>query len=596
MNADKRGWGEAEAPRKRKLAPRSRWLLPEGDAGQAEGLARELGISRLAARILMRRGYQEAEPAREFLHPRLESLHAPELMKGVREAAERLRRAVAEKEKILLYGDYDVDGTTSIVLLKTALGLAGAEAEYHVPHRLKEGYGMRPEVIEEAARTGVKLIISVDTGIRAIEVVRYAAELGIDVIVTDHHLPEQELPPALAVLNPNQPGCGYPEKNLCGAGVAFKLVQALLGASELPAERVQRLTESFLKMVAIATVADVVPLTGENRVIVKHGLAGLSSTGNPGLRALLEVAGFQAGDRLNAHQVAFRIAPRMNAAGRMASARQVIEMFLTRDAAEARRIAGELQELNTDRQQTEADMVRQILEICEQEPVTDAMKSLVFAGEGWHRGVVGIVASRVVERFHRPAFVLGIDAETGLAQGSGRSIPVFHLLEALETMPEMFAKFGGHRQAAGLTMEAGRIEEFRRRFQEYADSRLSVEDLIPYMEIDAEASLGELTDGVVEEVLGLGPFGYGNPAPVVAVRGVQLRDQPTLIKEKHLRFRVMQNGRSLQMKAWNFAERAEEFEPGRSLDIAFRLEHDDYSAARGYAPWQAVVKDVRAAE
>ena len=571
----------------------ARWLLPHARAEESRALASGLGVSELVARILVQRGMSRLEEARAFLAPDLGQLHEPVLMKGMPEAVRRLMRAIERKEKILLYGDYDVDGTSSVVILKKALELAGASADYHVPHRLKDGYGMRAEVIEQAASSGTQLIISVDTGIRAVDVVAQARELGIDVIITDHHLPEEALPPALAVLNPNQPGCGYPEKNLCGAGVAFKLVQGLFAALQLPEARVRRLTESFLKLVAIATVADVVPLTGENRIIVKHGLSDLSRTNNIGLRALLSVAGFEPGSVVSAGQVAFRVAPRMNAAGRMASARDVIELFMTTDEGEARRLAAGMHELNQERQQTEAEMVDRILEQCVEQPVTDAMAALVFAGEGWHRGVVGIVASRIVDRFHRPVFVLGVDPETGFAQGSGRSIPVFHLLEALESMGGLFTKFGGHRQAAGLTLAAQQIGEFRERLRAYAAERLTPADFTAHLEIDAEVQFSELTDAAVAEVLDLGPFGYGNPAPTVVARGVRLTEPAKLMKEKHVRFRAQQGGRSLTMKAWNFADRIGELEPGRYLDIAFRLEDDAYSASRGYAPWSATVRDVR---
>src|SRR5437773_3244888 len=351
--------------------------------------------------------------------------------------------------------------------------MAGGMADFHVPDRFKEGYGMRSEVVEAAARSGVSLIISVDTGIRAAEVVRRASELSIDVIITDHHLPESDLPPALAVLNPNRPDCSYPEKNLCGAGVAFKLVQALLGTLGWPAEKLRRVLESFLKLVAIGTVADVVPLTGENRIIVKHGLSGLCVVKNVGLRALLKVAGLSEGSAPSAGQIAFQVTPRINAAGRMATANDVIELLTTVDVERARALAEQLNALNLERREAELKIVDLILEECSRIPVTDNDAALVFAGQGWHRGVLGIVASRLVERFHRPTFVLGHTLDDGVAQGSGRSIPTFHLLEALERMPELFTKFGGHFHAAGLTMESNRVEEFRNRLNAYAATRLT---------------------------------------------------------------------------------------------------------------------------
>jgi len=570
-----------------------KWTIPETDAGKVAGLARELGIAVPAARVLWARGYRSPEQARRYLEPSIGDLNDPALLKDMPAAVSRLRRAIQQKEHILLYGDYDVDGTSAVVILKKGLGLLDANVTFHVPHRLKDGYGMKSEVVEEAAKAGVSLIISVDTGIRANEVVRHATALGIDVIVTDHHLPETELPPAVAVLNPNRPDCGYPEKNLCGAGVALKLMDGLVRDLGWDQARRERLIDSLLKLVAIATVADVVPLTGENRVIVKRGLAGLDRVRNPGMRALLDVSGFPEGASPSARQVAFQVAPRINAAGRMDSAADVIEMFLTEDGEVARTLAAKLHELNSDRRDTEADIARVIFEQCIEQPVTDGDAALVFAGEGWHRGVVGIVASRVAERFHRPVFVLGL--ENGLAQGSGRSIPVFHLLDALEAMPDLFGKFGGHRQAAGVTMDAGKVEEFRARLRAYAGERLTPADFERELAIDAEIGLDEIDDASIADILSLAPFGFGNAAPTFVVRGVEIAAPPDIVKEKHVFLKLKVNGRTIRAKAWNLADRAAEFFPGARPDIALQFEEDPYSAARGYSPWQTIVRDVRAA-
>ena len=571
--------------------PEARWLLPDPDFREVDALAAALRIAKPAAQVLAHRGLASADAARRFLRPSFDDLHDPQAMRDMPQAVARLCRAIHGREKILIYGDYDVDGTTSVVLLTKAIELAGGTAGYHVPHRLKEGYGMRPEVVEAAAAQGVSLIISVDTGIRATKVVRRAGELGIDVIVTDHHLPESELPPALAVLNPNRPDCCYPEKNLCGAGVAFKLVQALLPALDLPAEKVRRLAESFLKMVAIATVADVVPLTGENRVIVKHGLEGLHTVRNPGLRALLAVAGFT-GDRIpTARQVAFQIAPRMNAAGRMDTAQVVIEMFLTSDADRARELAQQLHDQNTERQQVEAE----IRDICERVAVDASAAALVYYHQDWHRGVLGIVASRLVERLHRPVFVLGRNAEDGLAQGSGRSIAAFHLLEALEAMPDLFLRFGGHEHAAGVTLEVERVEEFRERFNAYAAARLKPEDFMRELDIDAVLDLREIHERAAEDVFALAPFGHGNPPPLFAALDVEVAGPPAVWLEKHLKVMVRQNGRTLVLKAWNWAARAAELPAGARVDVAFALEEDPYSAARGNPGWTAVLKEARPA-
>ncbi len=564
----------------------SRWTLPL--AADFTALAAALQITLPAARVLCHRGLADPDAAARFLRPSFDDLLDPLTLRDMAKAVERLRQAILAREKILIYGDYDVDGTTSVVLLTKTIELAGGAADFHVPHRLKDGYGMRPEVVERAAAEGVRLIVSVDTGIRAAEVVRRASELGIDVIVTDHHLPEAELPPALAVLNPNRPDCLYVEKNLCGAGVAFKLAQALMATLDWPAEKVRRIAESLLKMAAIATVADVVPLTGENRVIVKHGLDGLHTVRNPGLRALLDVAGFSE-VAPSARQVAFQIAPRMNAAGRMDTAKAVVEMFLTTDAARARDLAKQLHDQNAERQLVEAG----IRETCEGMAVDEAAAALVYYADDWHRGVLGIVASRLVERLRRPVFVLSRNPEDGLAQGSGRSIPAFHLLDALESMPELFVKFGGHAHAAGVTLDVVNVEEFRRRFNEYACARLTADDFLSRVEVDAVVELREITERAIEDVFSLAPFGHGNPAPMFAAMNVEVAGPPVVMKEKHLRLAVKQNGRTITLKAWNFAHRAGEFTAGARVDVAFQLEEDAYSAARGYPGWAAMLKDVR---
>ena len=572
-------------------APRVRWILPAEDPAVSE-LARALGSHALLARVLWNRGYRAALDAQAFLNPNIDDMHDPFLLRDMDRAIERLLLAIALKQKILLYGDYDVDGTTSIVVLKKALDLAGAVSNFFVPHRMRDGYGMRPEVIDRAASEGVALVISVDTGIRANAVVEHARKLGIDVIVTDHHLPDTELPPAVAVINPNRRDCDYPEKNLCGAAVTFKLVQALFQRLEWPADRVRKISESFLKMIAVATVADVVPLLGENRIIVKRGLEGFHNVRNPGLRALLRVAGFGEGERPTAGQIAFRVAPRINAAGRMSNAADVVEMFLTTDDNHALRLATDLHDLNKERQDTEAEIVRLIHEICDREPVTEADFALVFCGAGWHRGVIGIVASRIVERYHRPVFVMSEDEETGLAQGSGRSIPAFHLLEALETMPELFTKYGGHRQAAGVTAAVDRVAEFREKLNRYAATVLTADDLCPTVLVDAVLDLKELNDAAISEVFGLAPFGCGNPAPVFAVLNAELAGPPVIFKEKLLKLAIRQNGRTLMASSWNLAQRISELQPGERYHFALCFEEEN----RGYGNWRATLKDFSLAD
>ncbi len=579
----------------------ARWIMPVVNREAGLGLEKGLNLHPAVAAVLAHRGYIDLNAAREFLSPKLTALHDPFLMRGMEAAATRLNAAIRAREPILLYGDYDVDGTCSIVILKKAIEILGGCADFHIPHRLKDGYGMRNEVIDRAAQSGVRLIVSVDTGIRANAVVEHANALGIDVIVTDHHLPETELPPAIAVLNPNRPDCAYPNKHLCGAGVAFKLVQALLLRSSQSPERQAALLDSFLKPAAIATVADIVPLVDENRVIVKRGLSGLRQVRNPGLRALLTVAGFDDGESPSAHQVAFRLAPRINAAGRMATATDVIELFLTDNIARAQSLAEQLDALNRERQLVEAEIVETILKQCEENSAiaTDHI-GLVFAGPGWHLGVLGIVASRLVERFCRPVFVLSeasnVDESEGPhLSGSGRSIPAFHLLEALESMGHLFKKFGGHRQAAGLTLHARELTSFQQLFHEFAASKLTPGDLRPTHTVDAHLSFSEISEASIKQILSLGPFGFGNPNPIFYCQDAEVAGPAKAIKEgKHYNIPLRHEGRLLFIKAWNFGDRTGILEPGTKLDVLFQIEDDPLSRKRGYASWCLTLKDVRA--
>ena len=405
-------------------------------------------------------------------------------MLGMRETVARIALAIERGERVLVYGDYDVDGTMATVILKTAIELCGGQCDFHVPHRMLEGYGMRDEVLERAAADGIRLIISVDTGIRAFAAAETAARLELDLIVTDHHLPlaDEQVPKALAVLNPQRAGCGYPDKGLCGAGVAFKVAQALLEKNGR-----SRLVPSFLKVVAIATIADAVPLTGENRIFASLGLHALSHPVNPGLRALLEVADIGAGRPLTATDVAFRIAPRMNAAGRMDVARNVVELFAEKMPARALEIAKNLDRLNGDRQQEEARILEAITSQLEESPEFADAVCLVVDGEGWHRGVIGICASRLVDRYQRPAVVISRDGDE--AHGSGRSISGFHLLEALEHCSELFTRFGGHAQAVGFALRSEHVPELRRRLNCFAAERLRPEEMEPALEYDLELPL-----------------------------------------------------------------------------------------------------------
>ncbi|SPE44446.1 Exonuclease RecJ [Candidatus Sulfotelmatobacter sp. SbA7] len=526
-----------------------RWISSPLNSPKARVLEAALHDSKLKispsalpvlADVLVGRGIDEPEAAARFLSPALADLHDPLRMSGMRAALDRLEAALERKEKVLIYGDYDVDGTTAIVILKTAIELCGGTAEFHVPHRIREGYGMRDEVIERAAASGVRLIISVDTGIRAFAAAETAKRTGIDLIVTDHHLPGTDgVPHALAVVNPNQDGCDYPCKHLCGAGVAFKLAQGLMQRrldARLNANDQSRLLMSFMKVVAIATIADAVPLLGENRVFAKLGLQGLRRPVNVGLKALLEVAKLGDGRALTATEVAFRVAPRLNAAGRMDAGRDVVELFNEKDVGRARQIAGRLDQLNAERQEEERRIMDSIEQRLEEEPGLREAYCVVLDGEGWHRGVIGITASRVVERHGRPTLVISREGDE--AYGSGRSIPAFHLLHAIESCPELFSRYGGHAHAVGFALPSSNVEKLREHLDGYARARLTPADFEPLLEFDRELQLGEVTPELHQALVFLEPFGMENREPVFAARAVRLMAPPQAVKEKHVRLRV----------------------------------------------------------
>jgi len=500
----------------------------------------------ILAPLLVRRGIT-AESASAFLLPSLSHLHAPERMTGLCAAVERISAAIERKEPILIYGDYDVDGTMAVIILKTAVELCGGSADFHVPHRIREGYDMRDDVIERAAAAGIRLIISVDMGIRAFAPAETARRLGVDLIVTDHHLPGPDgVPNALAVVNPNQKGCEYPCKQLCGAGVAFKLAQGLM-QRRLDASVQNKLLMSFMKIVAIATIADAVPLTGENRVFAALGLDALRKAVNPGLKALLEVAQISAQRPPTSGEVGFRIAPRINAAGRMDVARDVIELFSVKDPIRARELAAKLDYLNSDRQEEERRILRAVEDRFSADPALCDAGCIVVDGEGWHRGVIGITATRVVERYNRPAVVISREGDE--AFGSGRSIRAFHLLEAIESCSSLFSRYGGHSHACGFAMPAANVAELRVRLDAFARTRLTPADFDPILDLDGELDLSEVTPDLFHALRLLEPYGMGNPEPVFAARGVQLVAPPRILKDKHVKLKLRTGAESRELSA-----------------------------------------------
>jgi len=534
-----------------------RWIPKETDQARAASLLEALRsdpahrrISRsshILAPLLVRRGLADADSAGAFLAPSLSHLHAPERMLGLRTAVDRIDAAIERKEPILIYGDYDVDGTMAVIILKTAIELCGGSTDFHVPHRIREGYDMRGDVIENAAAAGIRLIVSVDMGIRAFAAAETAHHLGVDLIVTDHHLPGPDgIPKAVAVVNPNQAGCEYPFKQLCGAGVAFKVAQALM-QRRLDATLHTKLLMSFMKVVAIATIADAVPLAGENRVFASLGLAALRKAVNPGLKALLEVAQISAKRPPTSGEVGFRIAPRINAAGRMDVARDVIELFSVKDAARAGELAAKLDQLNSDRQDEERKILRAVEERFAGDPALCESFCIVIDGEGWHRGVIGITATRVVERYNRPALVISRDGAE--AFGSGRSIRAFHLLEAVESCSSLFTRYGGHSHACGFAMPSANVEDLRAKLDAFARTRLTLADFDPILDVDAELDLTEITPELFQALELLEPYGMGNPEPIFTALGVELAAPPRILKEKHVKLKLRARADSQQLSA-----------------------------------------------
>ena len=566
-----------------------RWLIREPDKQRAATLAGVLGVSTIVAGLLIARGFDTEDSARKFLHPSHDQLHDPTLMLGMQAAVARILWAIDAGEKILVYGDYDVDGTTGTVVLRRALQLLGARTGYHVPHRFTEGYGIQQSALEKARADGFSVVVSVDCGIRAHEPLHWAIANGLDVIVTDHHLPDEDegAPPAFAVLNPNQRGCLYPDKNLAGVGVAFKLAHALFRERGM-----EHKVGGFLKLVAIGTVADVAQLVGENRSIVALGLADLHKATNPGLRALMEVAGCGDGRGMTAYDLGFRIGPRINAAGRMDAARAVVELFEATEADEARRLASHLDARNIERQGVQREIVKLALE--EMETAGGSARGshvAVIAGDGWHRGVIGIAASKIAEKINRPCVVISL--EDNLGHGSARSIEAYHLLNGLTDCADLFEKFGGHSHAAGLTIRRERINELRRRLNDHAASCLKDEDLQPLVHIDAELLPSALTLKLTEELSQLEPFGAGNRRPLFMTRDLQLVSEPRVMKERHLKlFLAGADNRRLEAVWWGGVEEldGQTLKAGDRIELAYTVEANTW---RGETRLQLVVEDLK---
>jgi single-stranded-DNA-specific exonuclease len=566
------------------VAP-ARWILPTPpDEEAVRDLATALSLPEIVCRLLLIRGYVSAEDAKTFLRPKLDRLHDPLQFLSMDKAVERLSRAVRNEELVFIHGDYDVDGISSTTLLTRAIRGLGGKVTPFIPRRIEDGYDLSDAGVDAAIAVDAKVVVTCDCGTSAVSAVTRLCQAGIDVIVTDHHLPGGELPDCLSVLNPKRDGCGYPDKDLAAVGVAFKLALALarsLGKNE-------NFIWGMLDLVALATVADVAPLRGENRVFVRYGLRMLAATHNIGMRALIRASGL-GGKQLTAGRIGFILAPRLNAAGRLGHALRGVELLLSENEHQANAIARELEELNNKRQELDHATLEQARERVLQMDLDDTF-GIVLADETWHPGVIGIVASRLVEEFGRPTVLIALSGEQG--KGSGRSISKFDLHGALGQSRDLLLRYGGHRAAAGVTIARDRVPDFAARFNEVARSLLTPEDLVPEIRVDLEVNIDGINERLESLFRHFEPFGIGNPAPVLLARNVTLAAPPRVVGKDGLKLVLDTGTGSLEALGWGLAPRAPEFHAGSKVDVAFRLERDEY---RGESYLQARIADVRAA-
>lgn len=562
-----------------------KWVTAAPDLQAAQSLSETCGFSPLAAAALCARGVDTPEKAASFLSTDIRGLHDPMRLCDMGEAVQQIRTAIAEKQKIIVFGDYDVDGITATCVLLRYLRSLGADADYYIPNRLSEGYGLSCAAMDALYEKGVRLIVTVDSGVTAFEEAAYAKQLGMKMVITDHHECREQMPDAEAVVNPRRPACAYPFTELAGVGVAFKLICALAGA-----EHLQQMLDAYADLVALGTVADVMPIIGENRIIVAYGLERMAVTQNLGLEMLLREAG-QKSRRLTASVISFILAPRINAAGRMGNTDQAVELFLTDDPARAQQLAALLCEQNKQRQAAENYILQQALAQLRKEyhPLEDKM--IVLAGEGWHHGVIGIVSSRICDRYGCPSVLIAVD--DGIGKGSGRSMEGFNLFEALTDSAHLLDKFGGHELAAGLTIQQKNIGEFKSRLLAYADTHIKPGDLMPVLQIDCAITPAYITQSAVEGLSALEPFGLKNPQPVFSMENMYVEDITPISSDRHVRLTLSRDGISYTAMLFGTGAGGCGFAQGNYVDIAFHLEVNEY---RGRQSVQLVLEDIRLSE
>ena len=562
---------------------KKRWLLREFDKERVLEMSKKFHISPLTAIILYNRGIHDDEAIVRFLSKDLSVLHDPYLLKDMEKAAERIRKARDNKEKVTIYGDYDVDGITSIAILYQHLTEMGIDSDYYIPDRMQEGYGVNRDALDKIRKGGTSLIITVDTGITAVEDCEYAKEIGLDVIVTDHHECKETIPNVYAAIDPKRKDCPYPFKSLAGVGVVFKLIQALDERESLP-----DLMEKYSDLMCLGTVADISPLVDENRIIVTEGLKRFNTTKNIGLKALIDVS--TNGKAITTSTIGYIIAPRINASGRLGCASRSVELFLTDDVERAHALAESLCEENTNRQQTEQKMFKEALEYLESHPEVKEDQVIVIPHKDWHHGIVGIVSSKITEKFYKPSILFAIDGDE--AKGSGRSVNGFNLFGALENCSDLLEKFGGHELAAGLTIKADNIEAFRQKINDCSKDSFTEQMVTPTIMLDAAIKVPYISLETVNDINRLQPFGVDNPAPVFAIRNIKIHKISVMSDGKHLRMTLLKDGKYLDSVGFGMGEYYQHLEEGDMISVAFALDINDYKSFQNV---QLILKDIKKA-
>lgn len=562
-----------------------RWSVLPFNETAAIGLQETLGIHRILCQLLTQRGINDFDSARAFFRPQLDQLHSPWLMKDMHKAVNRLLLAFQKKEAVLVFGDYDVDGTTAVASFYSFLKKIHSPLGFYIPHRYREGYGISRAGIDFANENGYSLIVSLDCGIKSVELIAYAKSLGIDFIVCDHHLPDAELPPAVAILNPKQKDCSYPYKELCGCGVGFKLMMALAEKLELAADCVWE----YLDLVATAIAADIVPITGETRILAFHGLQKANRQPNHGIKALAHLSGLQ--KELFINNLVFMIAPRVNAAGRMDDASKAVQLFIAESFEEALHYAEMLHNDNSDRKEADLQTTQEAISLIENTPAWHNTRSTVLYQPHWHKGVVGIVASRVIEQYYRPTIILTNSGD--YVAGSARSVPGFNLYEAIHACRDLLLGYGGHFAAAGMTLEIQQVDAFRQKFEEIVSATIDPQLLIPEIVIDAEIDFSDINWTFYRILTQMEPFGPENMRPVFITRRVTDSGFSKIVKEQHLRFSVRQGETVFNGIGFGMADKYALLQNGQPVDIVYKLDENEWNGSKSL---QLRVVDVKASQ